>query len=96
MNTQIKKTKTFMNWIDQHTLLPISLVIIVSGAVFWFATLSHSAQNSERKIEHLQKKISDQNKEVSIKMDYIHNAMMETNRALGRIEGKIESKMNRK
>lgn len=96
MSTQVKKKNTFMNWIDEHTLLPISFVIVVSGAVFWFANLSHSAQNSEKKIEQLQKKITDQNKEVNIKMDYIHSIMIDTNRALGRIEGKLESNGNGK
>lgn len=95
MDKTSSKTKSLINWIDEHTLLPISLVIIISGGVFWLANLSHSSHSSESKIESLKKQISEQNKDVNIKMDYIHSVMIDMNRSLGRIEGKVESKRDR-
>jgi hypothetical protein len=78
-----------LSWIDENTLMPISFILVLVGAVFWVAMLSHSAQNSETRIDEINKQIQDQSREVNIKMDYIHGVMLEMNRSLGRIEGKI-------
>lgn len=48
MNDKSKSTK-----IDETTLIPISLLIVIIGAVFWFATLHSRVSASEKEIEKL-------------------------------------------
>jgi len=89
MSQNINHAKNILSWIDEKTLMPVSFVIVLAGGIFWAAMLSYSARNSEGRIDQINKEIQEQSREVNIKMDYIHGVMLEMNRSLGRIEGKI-------
>jgi len=90
MKEKSSQIREVIEWIDEKTLLPISFVIIVCAAVFWIAMLAHSAKTSEIRIDALKRQLQDHSKDVNIKIDYVHGVMLEMNRSLGRIEGKLD------
>ena len=64
--------------ITEKTLIPVSLVVVIVGGVFWFSNLwAVSKQNAE------------DIKEIKIKQEEYNSNMYQVNQRLSRIEGAL-------
>ena len=89
MSEKSANLRAVVNWIDERTLIPVSFVVILAAAIFWISTVANSARNSQEQINELKRQLDEHSKEMNIKLDYVDGVLIEMNRSLGRIEGKL-------
>lgn len=64
--------------ITESTLLPLSLVVMLSGGIMWLTTIHNKTQDLEKSMDRIE-----------IKQDQYNNSLSEVLRKLSRIEGKL-------
>jgi hypothetical protein len=68
--------------ITEKTLLPVSLVIVIIGGVFWLTTLHSKVNANEKELDEIN----------GIEQGTLRSQIIEANKALARIEGHLGTK----
>lgn len=69
----------FLSMISEKTLIPLSLVLILSGGIFWLSSMDARTSSNAAAIERAEKK-----------EDSLSDKMQEVSNRLSRIEGKLD------
>lgn len=69
--------------ISEKTLIPISTILVIVGAVFWLTNIYNLANTNAYGIESIKKKVSTTDSKIIERIDLI-------DQRLSRIEGKLD------
>lgn len=90
MNEGISIRRTFLEKIDEGTLLPISFILVIGGLFYWGASVQSANLHNEAKIERLTSSIEVYHAENLRRHDQAQKTLMEIQRSMGIVEGKME------